>query len=201
MPSRLRHTLERKGRALAAGGGFIIKVISGGLELDEAINAYEQIYASSWKKSEPYPTFMPELIRLCARRGWLRLGLAYINHEVVAVQLWIVHQRKASIYKLAHDPHFDRYSVGTLLTNHMMRHVIEVDRVGEVDYLIGDETYKKDWMTRRRERWGLIAYNPNTLAGVVMAAQEFASYQVKRARDWLWRNLRACLKTKILILK
>ena len=34
----------------------------------------------------------------------------------------------------------------------LMRHVIDVDQVREVDFGSGDDAYKKDWMSDRRER-------------------------------------------------
>ena len=54
-----------------------------------------------------------------------------------------------------------------MLTAHLMRHVMDEDRVGEIDYLIGDDAYKKSWMDRRQERWGLVAYNPLSLRGTM----------------------------------
>ena len=43
-----------------------------------------------------------------------------------------------------------------------MQHVIDTDHVEEVDYLTGDDAYKQDWMSHRRERIGLVAFNPRT---------------------------------------
>jgi CelD/BcsL family acetyltransferase involved in cellulose biosynthesis len=103
---------------------------------------------------------------LCAERGWLRLGIAYYDDVPVAAQLWIVSHGRAVIYKLAHDEDVARLSVGTVLTAFLMAHVLDVDQVREVDYLIGDDVYKKDWMSHRRERWGIVAYNPRSPAGL-----------------------------------
>jgi CelD/BcsL family acetyltransferase involved in cellulose biosynthesis len=47
----------------------------------------------------------------------------------------------------------------------MMEHVIEKDRVSRIDYLTGDDDYKKNWMSVRKERHGIAAYNPRTLSG------------------------------------
>ena len=46
-----------------------------------------------------------------------------------------------------------------------MKHVIDVDRVSTVDYLSGDDPYKKDWMSHRQERWALVGYNRRTVRG------------------------------------
>ncbi len=167
LPSRLRNTLKRKGKQFAAMTSRM-EIISGINGVDGAIAAYEKVYGSSWKVHEPHPGFMPGLIRLCAEQGWLRLGVAYLEDEPIAAQLWIVKDKIASIYKLAYDEKYSKLSAGSLLTAKLMEHVIDADRVVEVDYLTGDDEYKKDWMSRRRERWGIVAYNRRTLRGIFM---------------------------------
>jgi hypothetical protein len=60
-----------------------------------------------------------------------------------------------------------------------MQHVIEVDKVKEVDYLIGDDPHKQFWMSHRRERWGIVAYNPRTLMGALGLIREVLGRCVK----------------------
>lgn len=186
--SRVKSTLKRKYKLFLTNANGSLTIVTGNDNLEQFIQDYVRVYASSWKKPEPYPAFIPALIRLCAQRGWLRLGLAYIDGEIAAAQIWIVCYGRAAIYKLAYDARFEHYSVGTLLTDHLMRYVIEVDQVKEVDYLIGDDPYKRDWMTHRRERWGLIAYNPRTIAGLLGALKQFAVDFAKKLRSGLKRN-------------
>ena len=57
----------------------------------------------------------------------------------------------------------------------MMAHVIEQDGVSTVDYLTGDDNYKRDWMSTRRERRGIAAYNTGTPPGLAA----FTSYRLK----------------------
>ena len=66
-----------------------------------------------------------------------------------------------------------------VLTSALMQHAIEKDTVKEVDYLIGDDPYKQSWMNQRRERWGLIAYNPRSIAGLVGSGREFIARYIK----------------------
>ena len=164
LESRTRNTVKRRGKKFAASGGRLA-IMTGDEALEPAIEAWDRIYRSSWKRPEPYPAFMPGLIRLCANKRWLRLGFAYYNDVPIAAQLWIVNHGRAAIYKLAYDEAYAQHSAGSLLTAHLMRHVIDVDRVDEIDYLIGDDAYKKEWMSLRRERWGIVAYNVRTLRG------------------------------------
>jgi len=166
-PSKLSNTIRRKIKKFSANGRGQLKIIDGGNCLNDAIEAWEVIYNNSWKKPEPYPMFMPELIRSCAKNGWLRLGIAYYDSIPIAAQLWIVCHDHAAIYKLAHNADYTTLSPGTVLTAYLMEHAMDVDKVSEVDYLIGDDEYKKEWMTHRRERWGIIAYNQRSARGLI----------------------------------
>jgi CelD/BcsL family acetyltransferase involved in cellulose biosynthesis len=179
-PSQLRNIVRRREKKFLADGRGRLEIVTTGNRLDDFIQTWEKVYSSSWKLSEPYPDFIPGLIRLCAERGWLRLGLAYYDDKPIAAQIWIVNHGRAAIYKLAHDAKFSVLSAGTLLTVHLMRHVMDVDKVAEVDYLIGDDAYKKDWMSHRRERWGIVACNPSTLMGLIGIAWQIAGIARKR---------------------
>lgn len=182
LPSRLRNTISKKFRQLKKSPKkFHIKLFLDEEDLSTAIAAYEQVYQSSWKPAETYPLFIAGLIQTCARQGWLRLAIAYIEGQPVAAQLWIVRERVASIYKLAYDEKFTSLSIGSVLTSHMMQYVIDVDQVEEVDYLTGDDAYKQDWMSDRRERWGLIAFNLRTLRGILSAAWHLGRRRIRSA--------------------
>ncbi|HEY5799449.1 MAG TPA: GNAT family N-acetyltransferase [Burkholderiaceae bacterium] len=180
LPSRLRHTLARKSRQLAAMPGFRIEILRSIDDVPRAVQAIHRVYGASWKDPEPYPSFMPGLVRLLAERGALRMGVAYLGNAPAAFQLWIVEGGVASIYKLAYDEAHARLSIGSVLTAALMRHAIDIDQVREVDYLTGDEPYKQDWMSHRRERWGLAAFNPATLQGLYGAVRHVLGRRLKR---------------------
>jgi hypothetical protein len=182
LPSTLKNTIKRKTQALMKKGNARLEIITGGADTERLISDYTSIYNSSWKKPEPYTEFMPGLIRTCAKHGWLRAGIAYVDDTPAAAQIWIVHNSQALIYKLAYDEQFGKLSIGSILTAQLMEHVIDVDKVSLVDYLTGDEPYKRDWMSRRNERWGIIAYNPRTLPGLLSAARHFGGKWLKRLR-------------------
>ena len=160
LPSVLRNTLSRKRRRLEKSGRASIQIFTAGDGLEKAIEDYTKVYLASWKRPEPYPDFIPGLIRICAAAGVLRLGLVYVDGEPAAAQLWIVHNRSALIYKLAYDERFADLSVGTILTATLMQHAIDVDQVEEVDYLSGDDAYKKEWMSHRRGAMGHLGHEP-----------------------------------------
>jgi len=76
------------------------------------------------------------------------MGLAKLNGAPVAAQMWTVAHGRAAIYKVAYHEAYKQYAAGTLVTALLMEQVIDVDRVTEIDYLIGDDAYKKPgWRT------------------------------------------------------
>lgn len=157
-----------------------IEIHTGPSALDSALATYDKLYSIRWGRSEPYPFFLPGLLTHAAATNTLRLGLLFVNGEPAAAQIWFVNQGIASIYKTAFDRRFSNLSVGTLLTARLMQHVIDVDKVKEVDYLCGDDAYKQNWMPSRRERWGVMGFNPYSAKGLALAARHIGGRSIKR---------------------
>jgi CelD/BcsL family acetyltransferase involved in cellulose biosynthesis len=165
LSSQLRNTVKRKEKKLRAMPGLQIDIAQAPDDAQRALAYYERIYAASWKNPEPHPRFVPSLVRFLSERGWLRMGCVSLGNEPVAAQIWAVKDGIASIFKLAYDERFAQVSAGSVLTAHLMRHVIDVDRVHTVDYLTGDDSYKRDWMSYRRERVGVRAHRRGSWRG------------------------------------
>ncbi len=183
-PSLLRETIRRKGAALDRSGRGRVDFITGGgdgPELERGIADYHTVYGQSWKTPEPHPRFMAELMRACAAAGALRLGVLHVDGVPAAAQFWIVWRGVATIYKLAHDRRFEDLSPGTVLTMRMMRRVLDEERVAAVDFGAGDDAFKADWMSGRRERWGLLAFDPGTVRGAAGILRHIAGRAIKRA--------------------
>jgi hypothetical protein len=178
-PSQLRRTVKRKLRAVIRAGGRF-SLVTGGPELDPALAAYERVYYQSWKPPERYGDFIPELVRAAAARGALRLGLCHFGEAPAAAQIWLVWRGRATIFKLAYDERFRPCSPGTALTWWMMRHMLDQERVTEVDFGHGDDDYKRSWLPQRRERWGILGFNPHSVAGLALAARHIAGRSLKR---------------------
>lgn len=181
LPSATKNTLIRKRKKLEKSGRAKIELVTSTENLDQFVADYNKIYLASWKKPEPFPDFMPGLIRMCAERGILRLGLLYVDGEPAASQVWIIHNGHALIYKLAYDERFADLSVGTILTAFLMERALDVDKVKEIDYLTGDDAYKKSWMSDRRERWGILAMNPRSLRGAAAIVRHIGGRLAKQA--------------------
>jgi Acetyltransferase (GNAT) domain len=165
-PSELRNTWRRKRRRLDRSNRLSTAFFADATRIDRAIADYQTIYAASWKPAESFPEFIPALIRLAAEMGALRLGIYYIDGVPAAAQFWILWHGRAVIYKLAHDKRLDDLSLGTLLTMEMTERVFADDHPREITLGRGDDPYKKLWLPKRRERWGINAANPRTWNGL-----------------------------------
>lgn len=163
-PAKLRNTIIRKRRKLEREHGYDIRLYKDADTdislLNQAMSDYHSIIETSWKTSDLFAHFTPELVKKMSQRGWLRLAILYTHNQPIAAQIWFVLHKKANIYRLAYDPDWKKYSPGSILTEYLMHYVIDTDKVTEIDFLTGNERYKQDWMTIRRERLGVRLAKP-----------------------------------------
>jgi CelD/BcsL family acetyltransferase involved in cellulose biosynthesis len=190
---------SRKRRKLEKAQTLQVRVVSGQVEdTDRIVADYVQIHAASWKESEAFEEFMPNLLRVAARSGALRMGILYLDGMPVATEVGLLSGKRATMIKTAYDARFREHSVGAIVMMEVLKHLIEVDKVSEIDFGRDDQSYKKLWMPLRRERWGVVAFNPATARGMIaltrvaaqQAARELAA-PVKRALRPMVHRLRA----------
>ena len=175
-PGQLRSTVKRK------GGKADFDIIIYDRFDEHAWAEYEQIYADSWKSEEGSAEFLRETALHEGDAGCLRLGLCSIDGVAVAAQYWTVEGGVAHIHKLAYRQSAKEFSPGTLLSEAMFRHVIDVDHVQTIDFGTGDDAYKADWMDESMPLDRVRAYHPRRLHGLTGAARAFAGTLVARAR-------------------
>ncbi|MBV9812935.1 MAG: GNAT family N-acetyltransferase [Acetobacteraceae bacterium] len=170
----LRETIRRKLRRWEAGGDRRLRLYRTPDEAACGIAAYQAVYARSWKEPEPFPRFNPSIMRVAARQGVLRLGVLFDGERPVAAQFWVVSPGRATVLKLAHDEADKAASPGTVLTAMMIRHMLTVERVDEIDFGRGDDPYKRMWTSRRRQRMGIVVVDPLSRAGAAHLARHAA---------------------------
>jgi hypothetical protein len=153
-PARVRNTIARKRRKLEREHGYRIRLYTDN-DLQQGIADYNAVYQASWKAKELFGNFVEGLAEKLSGQGWLRLAILYIDEKPAAAQFWFVVHGKASIFRLVYDEAWKQYSPGSILTSYLMKQVIDIDKVIEIDFLTGNDAYKQDWMSERRERRGL----------------------------------------------
>ncbi len=192
-PSQLRNTIRRRNKRMDKEAFGQFQLVQGGEPLAPAISDYVRVLVASWQGRHPMDkNYIMGLLHSASAKGVLRLGLYYVDGQPAAGQIWMVTAGVAHCYRLAYDARFSRLSVGTLLTYEMFRHVIDVDKVERIDFGIGDDPFKRTWVNRRREFWGIAGFNKGTLAGLRSAATDLSSTAVKRMliRLGLWKVVR-----------
>ncbi len=164
-PSRLRNTARRKARDAALSVEIFDYFDPAGWD------AYETVYAGSWKPAEGSPAFVRALAEQEGAAGCLRLGIARRNGRPVAAQFWTVEAGVATIHKLAYDEAERARSPGTVLSEAMFAHVIDRDRPRIIDFGTGDDPYKADWMDEKRPLYRLTLHDPRSLTGLAAAVR------------------------------
>ena len=163
-PSRLRNTIRRRTRKAD------LDIVVHDRFDEQAWADYVSVYEASWKPTEG----SSELIRRVAEQEGaartLRLGLAYKDGHPVAAQLWLVENGAASIHKLAYRSDARHLSPGTILSMEMFRRALDVDKVGMIDFGMGNDAYKAEWMTHSVPLYAVSAYDllsPRGWAGIL----------------------------------
>ncbi len=150
-PAQLRNTISRKRRKLEREHEYKICMFKGD-EVQQGLVDYHAAYSSSWKAYEQSVALLDAVAINLSVPDWTRLAVLYIDGKAAAAQLWFVVHGKASIFRLAYDEEWKRYSPGSILTAYLMQYVIDIDKVEEIDFLTGNDAYKQDWMSVRRQR-------------------------------------------------
>lgn len=151
-PGQLRTTLKRKAARVTV---MIEKHFN-----PASWQAYEAIYANSWKPGEGSPMFLRRFAEEEGAAGRIRLGIACADGEPIAAQFWTVENGTAFIHKLAHLESAKPLSPGTTLSAALFRQVIDEDKVALVDFGTGNDGYKRDWMEEVRPRYRLDMLRP-----------------------------------------
>ncbi len=151
-PGQLRTTLKRKAKKVE------VEIVE---QFDTNLwEAYEAIYAESWKPSEDEPDLLRRFAEAEGAARRIRLGVARADGVPVAAQFWTVENGTAYIHKLAHLESAKPISPGTTLSAALFEHVIDRDKVDLVDFGTGSDRYKADWMEEVRLRYRLDALDP-----------------------------------------
>lgn len=180
LPKKLRHSIKRMPQKVAQTFTCRERRYPGEGDLERMIRDFVEIYNDSWRKPEPFPEFLPSLMRSAAEQGWLRLIIIDLDDEPAAAQLWLHAESVASIYKVAYREKYAPFSLGTILTARMIEQALGEPGIDSIDFLSGDDPYKRNWMSHRKVFYSLRAHNRSTPVGAAHAAIEATKQLMKR---------------------
>ena len=129
--------------------------------LDYYLDLYSHVREKSWKAKEKDSSFLRDVTKLFAERGWLRMAFLSSNGETIACEKWIVYKTIGFAWDSVFDEKYQKYSPGKIVASEITKYVMDQDKVNEIDLGQGDQDYKKDWTPKRRERKGITVFNNN----------------------------------------
>jgi CelD/BcsL family acetyltransferase involved in cellulose biosynthesis len=150
--------------------------------LEYYLDLYDKVRAKSWKAPEKDRNFIREFTISTAHKGWIRLCFLIYNDIPIAAQKWLVSNSKAYIWDVVYDEEYKKFSPGSILSLGICKHVIDEDKVVEIDYMTGDESYKKSWTPKRREMKGITVFNKTLKGQTIGFLMTKAMPVVKRQR-------------------
>lgn len=177
----LRNTGRRRYRNLIERGEGEVVCYTQPDEAETAIRAYDAVYARSWQTQEPYADFIPGLIRSGFASGEVKVWCLLTAGKPVAAQIWVRRRARATVFKLAYDQDWGKQSVGTVLTMAAMRAALADPAIREIDFGWGDDSYKREWLPLRRQRYGIAAYNPRRVTGLALAVRNLGAKKIRSA--------------------
>lgn len=158
-PSKLRQTACRKLKKIQCeNASFILTSKPTAIEIDH----YWQIYENSWKQQEPCKDFVNWVLSGESNCFTPHLGILYVDNTPIASQIWFLREQVLYIFKLAQDKNFDKLSPGTLLTKYMAEQLTTQD-VKQINFMFGDDEYKKLWMDSVQDIFDVTIYRFSTL--------------------------------------
>jgi hypothetical protein len=159
LPKAIQKDIQYCQRSLQKKGKLQFELKKDICSFEHYSNLYDELRDKSWKAPEKDRAFQREFEKLAAEKGWLRFGFLSHGNNPIASQKWIVCNKRAYILAVLYHEEYHKYSPGKILTSEMAKWVIDEDKVVEIDFMRGDDSYKKDWTPNRRERRGITLFN------------------------------------------
>jgi len=157
----------KKKRRMEKTGNLEFQISTDSSKLDYHLDLYQQVRKKSWKHPEKDVAFLKDYRRMIAERETLKFGFLFFNGTPIAILFGIISNKIAYLLEVVYDLGFEQFSPGEVLHGELIKNLINVDGVSEIDAMRGDEPYKKSWTPQRRERKGFLIFN-KTLKGRVL---------------------------------
>ncbi len=178
-PTKLRNTVKRQTQKLDKLNTRF-EYFSQPSEADAAVRFYTSVAQSGWQPEEPHKAFLPGLIHhILSTQSGVVTGLS-VDGKTIAAQIWLSANGTTTLFKLAHDPDWQKKSPGSVLTHLTIERVFADNSTKLIDFGRGDDAYKESWMSTRQQRWGILAINPRSVSGLLALMRDIVPGRVRR---------------------
>lgn len=164
-----KHVSNLRGRVkgLHRVGTVHCEVVTGGQDLDRAIQDAFVLEAAAWKgqagtailNGPERLAFYQRLLRMAADQGWLRLHFLVLDGKRIAVQIALLFHNKLYILKSGYDPHYAAFAPSLILCEMMLKEAW-THHFSEVDFLGSSERWKLEWAKHTKAHSWLFVF-PN----------------------------------------
>ncbi|GGG19948.1 GNAT family N-acetyltransferase [Paenibacillus aceti] len=148
--SRIK-AIERKERKLLRNHDVTIKILEP-FDLQKwsiFIELHKQRWQDSWFNQPDNQAFFKEVLLQLHNQECTYLSYLEINGHTAAAWLTMIYADKAYMYLIASPKHYAEYGIGLVLTNRVIRHLMDTSScLREIDFLSGQQDYKFYWADR-----------------------------------------------------
>ncbi|MEC1374195.1 GNAT family N-acetyltransferase [Heyndrickxia oleronia] len=150
----LMKEIIKKDRRLKKEGKLVFSIVQSDQEIEPIMNTFFTFHCERWSNTDTPSKYRNKEERDYAIRTAKNLfksnllHLAYLkyNNEIIAIDFGMTDGKKLYLYLHAINIKYKKYSVGQLLTYYLIEHAFK-EGYQIVDFLRGDEDYKKKWGT------------------------------------------------------
>jgi CelD/BcsL family acetyltransferase involved in cellulose biosynthesis len=144
----------KKDRKLKKEGKLIFSKVQSNQEIEPIMNTFFTFHCERWSNTDTPSKYRNKEERDYAIRtaknlfksNLLHLVYLQYNNEIIAIDFGMTDGKKLYLYLHAINIKYKKYSVGQLLTYYLIEHAFK-EGYQIVDFLRGDEDYKKKWGT------------------------------------------------------
>jgi len=189
LSQKFRANLRRRRNQLREHGEVSYRCVAAPGDVAEALRAGLKLEGSGWKDqagssiaSDPtLVSFYETWAKVAGANDWLRLSFLDVNGVPVAFDYSTRYHGRYYNMKIGYDPAWDRFSVGQLLKEDILRHCFESE-VREYDFLGIATMSKEDWKPKKRGHDWHFIYAPNALGRLLHFLKFVATPALKRLR-------------------
>jgi hypothetical protein len=196
----LRYEIKKKQKKIAADFGTRARFASYSSpnDLEMVASQMEEVAKKTYQRAigvgftnDP---FMRRRLLLCARMGWLRAFLAYVDDQPCAFALGTVYHGTYLSDFVGHDPKYFQYSFGLTVHNYMIEELCK-EGVRMIDFGAGEAEYKRRFSTESGTYAEVRIFAPN-FNGLALNAAASGVGALNKSAIWLLNRTKVLPRIK-----
>jgi CelD/BcsL family acetyltransferase involved in cellulose biosynthesis len=169
--------------------GARFRVLQTPEELPAAVEELIRLHRSRWAskddtkgafRSDAYVGFHSEVIRECARQGWVRFYAIEVEGKAAAMFYCYRYRGDVLYFQSGFDPELEKHSLGQVLMGRAIESAL-AEGAHVFDLLKGEHAYKASWSNDYRYTVDIVAHNTSPLGRLSLAWEKLREWKHARA--------------------